>query len=944
MDIKKEILDVIDPLDFWKAEFPEWDGKSKVECPNSSMHEGGDDSTESLSLTDTGAFKCFGCGWHGTTILGYYTDQYCNGNFKKALALLFNKYVQTTINPEVVRDYSRNLKKKKPLRSKLLARRGWDTSTLRKFKLGWDSVTKRVTIPILTSAGYVVDIRMHDALKKQKVKRNPVIAWTKESKNMNWFPLLPVNPFKEQEVWCLEGEPDVLLASQEGLNCVTITGGVAAWAGLPYERLRIFEGKDVVVCFDSDKPGREGAERFVKRLAEVEAASIKVLRLPFPNCDVTDCMLSHGYTVEDLKRLAQETNYVFKNRSKRTVSVDLADTSRAEYTNQFVRSAVLVSGKHPAPYLVPKKLKLECIPGENGYCANCPCQDKEGRGDYFVHTDDPTFLQWLYAKPHVHHSLVKKSLGLPTKCAMSVEVETWQNVEGVRLIPALTDSSTNNRNRYVERYGYYLGHDLDTNNQYDCLAIPTTHPKSNESVLLLKEASQTSDSIGNFKLTSEQISSFQRLFDHPPKKILKHIAKMMSSNVTKIIGRPDLHIAVDLCYHSPLNFSFNGTPLPKGSMELLLLGDTRCGKGQVAEGVSRFFDLGSTISGENASFMGLVGGAIKSPEGRFMLSWGAFPLNHGRLLNVDEFSGLAEDVLGRCSRVRSEGIAEIDKAGIHSKTPANVRTIWIANPRKGREMSFFNTGVEAVLNLVNTQEDVARFDLALIVSKNEVDPRDINMGTLKRVRTPFSKEVLRSVVLWCWSRRSENVQFTGKATARILKASLKLSQIYSSTIPLVQGENVRFKIAKIAVSIAGRCFSTPDGVTLQVKEEHVKLAVQIMRWFYDKPSFGYLAYSEHRRASEFLVDIKNLEGMVFQFDFGTQKLFIEGLLEVHEFDVRDVQDWLDCDGNIAKKYLGQLVRCHAVKKLSRGQYIKRPAFVSWLSKAKKNVKQAKRSR
>lgn len=942
-DIKKEILDAIDVDEFWRFEFPDWDGDTKVTCPRASSHEDGDDSTESLSLSDTGAFRCFGCGWVGSSVLGYYCDRYCSGNFSKALAILYHEHVNTTIKSAVVQRYRRYLRSRNPLQRRLTARRGWTSAITKKLKIGWCQKSKRVTIPIFTLEGYCIDIRLHDSLhkarKNKKGKRIPVIALSERSVNMQWFPINPKhNPFRGQEIWCLEGEPDAVLATDMGLNCLTVTGGVSSWAGLSYEKMRSFDGKDVVVCFDNDTAGRKGAEKFIKRLAEVQVNSIKVVKLPIAG-DFTDYILKHGNDLDDLRILSRKTNFIFKSKNIRVIPLALADTSKAEYAHKKVRTKVLVSGKNRSPFVIPEKLELECIPGDEGYCTNCPCSEGSGRGVFVVHTDDPLFLQWLYAKSSSRLGLIRQSLNLPKKCNLSCEVVESQNVEGIRLVPALTGSTENNEGSYCERYGFYLGHGLDGNTQYSCTAIPSSHPKTNESVLLIGDVTRSSDSITNFALDKEQVSRLRTIFEEKPVKLLERIGRVLSRNVTKIIGRPDLHTAVDLCYHSPLSFTFNGTTITKGTMELLLLGDTRCGKGQVAEGINRYYDLGAVVSGENCSFMGLVGGAQKTPDGSWMVTWGAFPLNHGRLVIVDEFSGLANDVLSRTSRVRSEGIAELDKAGLHAKTTSNTRTIWIANPNKGKEIRQHNTGVEAILELVATQEDVARFDLALIVAKGEVSTKRINKASLAPVKTKFTREVLRSVVLWAWSRKPEHISFTSAATDYILRASNRLARTYCSTIPLVQGENIRFKLAKLAASVAARCFSTPDGIYLSITRAHAKLAVSILRGFYDKPSMGYNTYSQAQFAKRDLTNKDDLKNLIKQFDHATRGILIDGLLEVFQFTANDMADWTDSDLGIARKYCTMLVRCNAVKKVyrSNNQYQKRPAFTDWLNRIKKKI-------
>jgi hypothetical protein len=931
MNIKQEILDAVDPVEFWQQEFEEWDGKdgSLVHCPMTARHEGGDDSTASLGLRHDGRFKCLACNWHGTSIVGYYADRYFPNSFKFALKKLYNRYVHPIINKQRILQYQEKLTDRIIQRAEAV--RGWNEKTIRRLKLGWNPREKRITIPVFNYQGYCLDIRHHDTFRKQRGSgRNPVLG-EKGVASMQWFPLNPrYNPFANgKPIYCVEGEADAILAYQEGLNVVTLTGGAGAWASLPYGRLQSFRGRDVIICFDNDRAGKDASRAFARRLAEVDVNSVKIVRLPGAGWDLGDYLQDHGHTVEDFRLLVSQTEFHYQNKKRRAVEIPLALTSEAQYAHKPVRTKVLVSGKSQAPYVVPHRFELTCSPGEEGYCSNCPCSENEGRGVFVLHPDDRNLLEWVYAKPQQYDKLLRATFKTPNKCALTGEVISYQNLEQCILIPGLTNSASKDHGAYVERQGFYLGHNLESNQQYSVNATPLPHPKTNESVLLVTEAEKASDSITTYHMADEEVARIQGLFDRPAKSTLRSIARQHSHNVTKIIGREDLHLAVDLCFHSPLELSFNNTDLPKGSLELLLFGDTRCGKGQVAEGLVNYYDLGATVSGENASLMGLIGGAAKLSDGRFTISWGALPLNHGRLVVIDEFSGLGAEILGKTSRVRSEGFAEIDKAGHHAKTPANTRTIWIANPKKGREVSYFSTGVAGILDLVSAQEDIARFDLAVVVTKDEVDNDAINRTVLEEIETPFTQQVLRQVLLWVWSRKREQIIFTPEATQAVLDAAVRLSHRYSDTIPLIQGENVRFKLAKLAAAVAGRCFSTTDGVHLVITEEHVKVAVAFIKLIYDKEACGYLAYSETQGKKQHLSNQDLLRDLFDQHDKETRQLLVDSLLEATVFNADDLSYWLEADVKVAKSFIGSLMRANAVKSASSG-YVKRSAFTRWL--------------
>jgi len=614
------------------------------------------------------------------------------------------------------------------------------------------------------------------------------------------------------------------------------------------------------------------------------------------------------------------------------VHVPLSESSQAKYIGKTIETDVIVSGKADAPQAIPSWIKLSCSSSE--FCDNCPCRN-DGQADYHVKADEPESLEWLYCRSYA--SRIKEELSLGARCRLNAEVLEYQNLEQVTLIPSLSNSKHADEGGYTTRRAYYIGHGIESNCNYRVRAIPTLHPRTKESVLLIDKASGTHDSLDGFSLSGDEFTKLKSVFTDEPLQTIKEVCEVLSRNHTHVKGRWEVHAAIDLVFHSIRDFVFADVQLPKGSIELLLFGDTRCGKGQVAEGLVSFYDLGQVVSGENASFMGLCGGAQKAGD-NFQLSWGAIPINHGRLVIIDEFSGLKEDVIGRLSRVRSEGVAEINKGGINTRTRANTRLVWIANPRNGREVGSFSTGVAAIMDLIGTNEDVARFDLALVVQKGEVDVEEINRIDHEKYESKYTRELLRTVVLWAWSRKPEQIVFTQKCTEYTLGAAIELSQQFSATIPLIQGENVRFKIAKLAAAIAARCFSTEDGVSLVVKEKHAQLAVKLMHRFYSKPSMGYKQFSDIEIGTKVLTNQKDLDEFFKTWPDHMRSQLVDGLLSSDRFGVRELQDWCNVDGNIAKKFVGTFVRCNAVKQLANGNglYVKKQAFITYLKEQKKN--------
>lgn len=939
--LKEDLVKVIPVVEFHRErDFTDWDGQenSLLPCPMASKrHEEGDDSSPSLTVNpDSGAFKCFGCGWKGTSVVGYATDVHHRGNFRAALANLFAEYVRPLVSKEEVREYGVELRRRPRTIQAITSTRGWTRQTMAQLKLGWDPNQKRVAIPIFNLQGLCLDVRYHDSInrarKSKKGKRIPMMARRKGAATGDWFPLNPkLNPWAPEHdtIWIVEGEPDAILAHQEGLNVVTLTGGSSVWASVEHKRLRGFKGKNVIVCMDSDKAGQTAAKNVAAKLAAVGVRSLRNIKVP-EGGDFSEFVNVYDGSADMLRQMLRLSPYVIRPQQENTATIPLAQTSQAEFIGKKVKTKVLINGIAQSPQAIPHHIEHWCT---SGGCDQCPTKDGMV-GEYFVAPDDPSVVDWLYAKSYANQ--IKREMGLGKNCPMQCTVKEWQTLEGVTMIPSLSVNNSDYKDSYVVRQGYVLGHGTESNQNYEVEAMPVIHPRTRESLLVVDRLKSSYDSISGFNLANSELEELQELFSDDPKTIIRDICRLHAFNHTHIYKRFDLHAAVDLAFHSPRDFSFAGVRLPKGSIELLLFGDTRCGKGQVAEGLVRFYDLGEVVSGENASLMGLAGGASKVGD-QFRLTWGSIPLNHGRLVVVDEFSGLNSDVLGKLSRIRSEGIAELNKGGINSSTRANARLIWVANPKKGRALAEHSSGVSAIMDLVGADEDVARFDLAVVVQKGEVDVEEINQNVQQEVVSKYGREQLRKVVLWCWSRKPEHVVFTRRATRAILRGATDLAARYSSTIPLIQGENARFKIAKVAAAVAGRVFSTPDGVLLKVTEAHCRIAIELIRKFYDKPSMGYRTFSEIEGGTSNLTNREELDEFFRQFPKVDRGLLVDGLLSLDVFGVREVQDWCTVDGNIAKKFTGLFVRCQAVKQVRGGNYVKKPSFIKYLKRLKKRM-------
>jgi hypothetical protein len=340
----------------------------------------------------------------------------------------------------------------------------------------------------------------------------------------------------------------------------------------------------------------------------------------------------------------------------------------------------------------------------------------------------------------------------------------------------------------------------------------------------------------------ELMKRFRPRHGQRPLSKLAEIARDMSSHVTKIYGRPELHAAIDLVFHSALSFRFGGQLLERGWLELLVVGDTRTGKSETALKLSRHYGAGELVSCEAASFAGIVGGLQQYGSKEWSVTWGAIPINDRRLVILDEIGGLQAEEIAAMSSVRSSGTAELTKIQ-SERTYARTRLIWLGNPRNGR-MSDYTYGVQAISPLIGNPEDIARFDMAMSVVADEVPAHAIN--TVRTVGAmPYPDDLCNKLIRWGWSRKSDDIRWVEGAQDEVFVAANELGKRFIEDPPLVQAANILIKIARIAVAMAIRLFSSDENYErVLVRKEHVRDAVRFLERMYSMKNFGYAERSQ----------------------------------------------------------------------------------------------------
>lgn len=813
----------------------------------------------------------------------------------------------------------------------LEVRRGLSRETIEKMKLGNDG--QRFYIPVRDSLGRCINIRRY---KPDAKSADKMISWREGFGKARLFPVNLLEP--DAPIVLLEGEMDCLLARQMGLNALTTTGGAGTWRDTWNP---MFADRSVVICYDADEAGRKGAASVANKIAP-GALSVKVVAIPLSEpagADFTDYIVGHGHSLEDFQSLiASAPLYQVTGTPEVPTDVEpetlhLSQATRAEYHNMPVRFNVMVSGKTTSPYIIPRVVRAFCpneVRGTMDICERCPVNKAGGPIVDELEFKSNDLLLFTNTPDAALKKAVKVMVGIPSKCMFAKhEVMAAMNVEEVQLIPEI--ERTESEAPYVTTSAYYLGHGLQANRSYIMTGITVPEPKRQLATHLIHTAVESQSNIEAFRLTEDVVDRLKvfRPTEVGVQGLWQHLGVIYEDleRYTRIYQRRDLMLAVDMVFHSALQFLFQGERLQRGWTEALIIGDSRTGKTTIVQRLLEYYGAGEFSTGENTTLAGLVGG-LHQVGTSWALQWGRIPLNDSRLLAIDEAGNLPSEQIARMSSMRSSGVADITK--IHrERTQARTRQIWISNPRSPRPLSSFSQGVLAVKELIGAPEDIARFDLVVSAASGDVPLAIVNAQRHQQETQTYTEELCHQRVMWAWSRKADQIDWDAGATEEVLKLATEQGQEYryATEIPLVEPNEQRIKLARLSVATAIVFFSSTDnGESVIVKSDHVRFAAQFLQTLYTKPSLSFSEYAANQRTRYVLSDQSVVKNILERTRHAPA-----AFMEQERFNQRDLQEILAInDKDEMRASVTALRDAGFLRREGGNNYVKTPAAIKWL--------------
>ena len=908
----------------WKTEHAGGD-EHKCKCP---FHNDNSPSCH-VNLTKN-VFKCHvsDCGASGDIVkLLAKIGKVSRNEMIEELSTRYDLKAVRAINPQTIEKYHKEIWSHTEFLAEL-HKRGIGENLIRKARIGVSQ--GRITIPVRNSNGQITNVRRY----------LPGAPGAKKMQNTRGYggkDLYQADQMHHGTIMICGGELKALIAGhfleKHNIGAVAVTAGEGSW---DKELTPKFKGKHVFICFDVDEAGKIASLKVAGQVFAV-AESVHIVRLPldtekYPKGDINDWVGMEGATDQDLLKVINECDPWFppevEEKELEEVEASLASSSSAEHLGKRVTTKGVAVAVDTTPYLVPKEVGISCTRDQDG-CFQCPVYAKQPDSDngfvkLTVKATAEGMLDVLESPKRMRDNAVKEALKIPACKVASVHPYSFYPVIDARFSPQLEIGNTDSQN--VLQQAFVVDAEVEANTNYSLSGRLYPSPKNQQAILLFDRCEQSQDSLSQFDPDPEELEELRVFQGDDIDSKIREIYDDLSANVTNIYQRQRLHLAVDLCFHSVLNFDFDNRT-HNGWSNVLVVGDSSQGKTETSSSLMNHYGLGERVDCKVTSSAGLQGGLI-SHGGRWFVQWGVIPMHDRRLVVMEELKGMNTEEIGQLTDMRSSGVAQITKI---EKRKANARTrlLMLSNPRSGRTADQYNFGVEVIKELMGGLEDVRRLDLAIMVSAKEISSKQMNDISTHRpeVDHKFTADLCRRLVLWAWTLTPDQIHIEDEAKKQILSWSAKLCDKYTESLPLVDRGTMRLKLARLSVALAARLFSCDDNFELVLKASHVDFIAKYIDETYSSAVMGYAEFSRAQDHIHKLISPETVKRQLINTKHPID--LVQNLLYTNEISPIDIAVWCEVEKDIANKILSFLVRKHALIRHKRS-YHKSAGFIELL--------------
>ncbi len=724
---------------------------------------------------------------------------------------------------------------------------GISESVIEELNLATPDLTEdQIAFPVFMY-GHLMDIRTYNPGHKPKMKSR--IGATAGL-------IIPFDIWKETSPnrWTLlcAGEKDMAVARSNGFNAITLTGGEGAHPVQP----AYFKDRKVAIVYDNDGPGISGANRLAKFLSRY-TDKIKVVTRFHEICkeeheDITDFFTKYNGTKQQLIKYIEETDFYDPKADPEYEPaypiMNLLEASKPENINKMIRTNVQVVSVSEDTFACATSVIAEKFraggPNDSMMVGEIKQWELNERTlKDVLHLIDNNFTEEKI-KEHLKdlmHIMQKEKYVTIKTLARTTIFKAY--------VTDLFETTDDSNGQPMEYVVYSIGKKLESGQKYMITHKLVPHPyKGQQLISIATDFKQADDSVSDFKITPETISNLKVIQDIPgtvPEKVETLIQKV--KGILGYNGNDTLIASIDLAFNTALQFNFGAFKAVRGYLDLLLISESRIGKSSTASALRQTYGLGAIVSlaGNSATIPGLVGGSNKTATG-YQTRAGVIPQNHKGLIIFEEFGKSSHQVSSELTDIRSSNEVRIARVSGTLTLPALVRMITLTNPKTSgqiKSIASYPNGFSILTELVEAAEDIARYDMIVILSDkgaNNIDP-------LWTPEEPLPQEVYRSRIRWIWSRTPEQIVIPDDVKEYIVQQANELNELYDCHIKIF-GTEAWKKIARLAISIAGYTVSTDETYeNIIVTKECVDYAVTFYKSIYDNSTFKLKEYVDHER-------------------------------------------------------------------------------------------------
>ena len=832
---------------FFEYYFSEYDFEKKetaVCCPFPHHTESGVEYQETIPSAhinlDKGVFHCKVCE-KGLSEVSFISE------------ILGCKYEAASKIASLYRDvenlHSWNQLKLNPRTKEICNELGISDEVIEELHLKTENREEDIAFPVLMY-GKVVDVRNYSPYNRAAKIRSRAGSTTGMVIPFDLW--INTNP----HTWTIicAGEKDMAVARSNGFNAITLTGGEKA---LP-KILKPFKNRRVAICYDHDEAGIEGAKSVAAAILPY-AAEVRICTGFHEICkehgeDITDFFTKYKKTKRDLQKYIIDSP-VFTPEEAAVVSkvthpfVTLLEASQPKYIGRVVQSNIQVVATYEKAMPVPTTIHAVKL-NTNGDDKYNLMQQGETRDWELCDKTCQDVLKLVdnnFTEQQIRDN-TREILGI-TKIERDVKIErpTKETVYQCN-VTDLFEVTTKNP-QTIEFVAYVIGKRLESGKKYCITYKLTPHPfKGQQLTMIILDATEAADSITDFHLTEDNKKMLDQVKNmegnvHDKVETLSEMAK----SYIGYDGYNKLIKAIDLSFHAALQFNFNGNT-ERGTLDTLIVTESRIGKSSTAEALQKLYSLGTFVSlaGGNATIAGIIGGSNKV-NGSFQTRAGLLPMNHRGLVIFEELAKCDKDLVKALTDTRSSGSVKITRVSGDLQLPALVRMITLSNVKSSSKniqpIASYPNGITILVDLIGTPEDIARYDLMLVMCETGNRIIDPNWRPI----TPFEPDVYKTKIRWVWSRNPDQIIITREVVEYIFKKCNELNSKYDSHIKIF-GTEAWKKVARLATAIAGYIVSTDDTYEkIIVTTECVDEAVDYLISCYDNNTFKLKEYVDNER-------------------------------------------------------------------------------------------------